>query len=112
MANVVFLDPVAYVQGKISRKHSKVIYSRMKATGAIYTSIRGERTTEPKASEIAQRTKFAVVSAAVNERMADTTKQAADKAAFKAQSKYTSVRGMLFGRAWELYDNGSVTWDD
>ena len=112
MANVVFLDPVAYVQGKISRKHSKVVYSRLKATGKVYTSIRGERSGEPSATELAQREKFRVVNAAVNVRMADPTKQAADKAAFRAQSKYSTLRGMLFSRAWEGYADGAVVWDD
>ena len=113
MAKVVYLDPIARLDGKISRKHSRVIYNYRKDTGAMYTSMQGERSTPVKPEEIAQRTKFRVVSQAVRLRLADTTKTAADAAAFKAQSTYPTFRGFMFARAWSLYDDTSSTviWD-
>ena len=114
MAKVVYLDPIARLDGKISRKHSKVIYNYRKDTGAMYTSMQGERSVPLSANEAAVRNKFRIVSAAVRLRIADTSKTAADTVAFKAQSRYATFRGFLFARAWSLYDDTSSTviWDD
>lgn len=113
MAKVTYLDPIAYLSGRVSKKHSQVIYNHRQDTGANYTSMRGERQTEPSASELAKRDKFRVVSAAVRARLNDATATAADKAAFKAQHKYPTFRGYLFATAWNLYDaqTQSVVWD-
>lgn len=72
------------------------------------------RSTDFKASEIAQQTKFAVVSAAANEVMADVTKEAKARVMWKAQVKYVTVRGMVFSMGWELYNPSTqeVDWGD
>ncbi len=113
MAKVQYLDPIAYLSGRVSKKHSQVVYNHRSDTGANYTSMRGERTTEPKPAELAARAKFKVVHAAVNARIRNTDTLATDTLAFRKQSKYATFRGFLFAQAWALYDEQSkeVVWE-
>ena len=60
------------------------------------------RTTPITADETAARTKFAAVSAAVNTRLHDTTKQAADQAAFVAQKDAANGKKTLRSYIWSL----------
>ena len=60
------------------------------------------RTTPVTAKEIGIRTKFAAVSAAVNTRMADTTQQAADLAAFNAQKNLANGKKTMKSYLWSL----------
>ena len=54
------------------------------------------------ANEIAVHTKFAAVSAAVNARLKDTTKQAADLAAFKQQKDAANGKKTMRSFIWSL----------
>ena len=60
------------------------------------------RSTPVTAKETGIRTKFAAVSTAVNTRLHDTTKQAADQAAFKAQKDAANGKKTLRSYIWSL----------
>ena len=60
------------------------------------------RTTPVTAKETGIRTKFAAVSAAVNTRFNDPTKQAADEAAFKAQKDTANGKKTMRSYLWSL----------
>ena len=60
------------------------------------------RTTPVTAKETGIRNKFAAVSAAVNTRLHDTTKQAADLAAFKLQKDTANGKKTLRSYIWSL----------
>ena len=60
------------------------------------------RTTPVTAKETGIRTKFAAVSAAVSARLLDTTKQADDLAAFKAQKDLPNGKKTMRSYIWSL----------
>ena len=60
------------------------------------------RSTQPTAKEQTVRTKFAAVSTAVNTRLNDPTKQAADEAAFKAQKDLANGKKTMRSYLWSL----------
>ena len=60
------------------------------------------RTTPVTAKETGIRTKFSAVSAAVNTRLHDTTKQADDQAAFLAQKDAANGKKTLRAYIWSL----------
>ena len=60
------------------------------------------RTTPVTAKETGIRNKFAAVSAAVNTRLHDTTKQAADLAAFNAQKDTANGKKTMRSYLWSL----------
>jgi len=60
------------------------------------------RTTPVTAKETGIRNKFAAVSAAVNTRLHDTTKQAADLAAFNAQKDSANGKKTMRSYLWSL----------
>ena len=60
------------------------------------------RTTPVTAKEVTIRTKFAAVSTAVNTRLNDTTKQAADEAAFKLQKDLANGKKTMRSYLWSL----------
>lgn len=60
------------------------------------------RTSSPSADELAVRSKFSAVSAAVNTRLHDVNKMAADEAAFKAQKDLAGGKKTLRAYVWSL----------
>jgi hypothetical protein len=60
------------------------------------------RTTPVTAKEVTIRTKFAAVSTAVNTRLNDPTKQAADEAAFKLQKDLANGKKTMRSFLWSL----------
>ena len=68
-----------------------------------------KRSTPVKASEIQQRQRFAAISAAVNARLKDPSKMAADDAAYRAQKNTAGGKKTLRSYIWSLemaaYDN-------
>lgn len=63
----------------------------------MFLSLRqNDRSTPVTANESAWRTTFGEIVVAVDERMKDPVRIAADQAAFKAQSKYKTMRQYLF----------------
>ena len=102
MGKVSFEYPVEAIHGKIKKSH-KVGFAQMKATGTKFTQCKGPRTTPVKPSETAARQKFAAVSANTRARMNNASTQAADRAAFKAQTRYKTFYGFLFRLEWDSY---------
>ena len=60
------------------------------------------RTSSPSADELAVRSKFSAVSTAVNTRLHDVNKMAADEAAFKAQKDMAGGKKTLRAYVWSL----------
>ena len=60
------------------------------------------RSTEPSADELAVRSKFSAVSAAVSARMQDPSKKAADLAAFNAQKNTKGGKATMRSYIWSL----------
>ena len=60
------------------------------------------RSTQPTAKEQTVRTKFAAVSTAVNTRLKDTSRQAADLEAFKAQKDTANGKTTMRSYLWSL----------
>lgn len=60
------------------------------------------RSTEPSADELAVRSKFSAVSAAVSARMQDPSKKAADLAAFNAQKDVKGGKTTMRSYIWSL----------
>ena len=60
------------------------------------------RSTPVSADEVEHRTKFSAVSAAVNARLKDPTKQAADLAAFNAQKNTAGGKTTMRSYIWSL----------
>ena len=115
MGKVVFMDPIEHISGKIAKKF-QTIYNHRNASGLNFTSVRGVRTASIKPGELEVRQKFRTIIAAVNTRAQDMSKMAADQAAFERQKaaggKYTTLRGFLFGKVYENYNDetGAVVW--
>ena len=107
MGKIHYEFPVKCVHGKIS-KSDKISFAKKTATGTTYGVKRDDWTMHYKTAEKAQaarlrQNKFKSVALAASERLADSTKQAADKAAFAAQSKYKTLWGYVFAAEWEEY---------
>ena len=92
MAKIVPMDLVKSMSGKICG-HSDISFARRGDTQ--YTMKRcNERTSEPSEAELAQRTKFATISAAVNARLKANAPE--DVAGFQSQKKYKTMRKYLW----------------
>ena len=92
MAKIVPMDLVKSMSGKIC-EHSDISFARRGDTQ--YTMKRcNERTSEPSEAELAQRTKFATISAAVNARLKANAPE--DVAGFQSQKKYKTMRKYLW----------------
>ena len=112
MAKVVWSAGIDSVSGALSKpgksgQHScnKMLLGthRVAATenpncNRIYLRKKVERSTSPSADEIAARTRFAAVAAAVRTRAQDLSKISADQEAFKAQKDQPGGRKTL--KAW------------
>lgn len=100
MSNVKYLDPIAHISGKICR-HSEVIFAHRKASGKNYTTkICNPRTSAPSALESQMRNKFSQATAATLLAMQDAQQLRAYTTAFKAQKKYTTLRGYIFAQEY------------
>ena len=118
MAQVVYLDPIDHVSGKISKKY-RTVYNYRKASKRKYTQVRDTRTTPPTANEMALHTKFRTVRLAALERAQDLMNMTQDQAAYAEARKvtgfkYTTFNGWLFAKAWENYkdESHSVIWPE
>ncbi len=98
MGKVVFEDPIHHISGKIAKKF-RTIYNYMKAT---YTSVHGERTTQPGTKELKARERFAGVAAMVTARRADLTKIVADQQAFLAQKDTAGGAKTMRAYLWRV----------
>ena len=106
MGQVVFLDPIDHISGKIA-KAFRTIFCFRKESKRKYTTIHSARTSAPTQEEILNRSRFGAVSQATQTRLHDLSKITADQAAFKAQ-KDTGYK-TLYSYVWHLeadkYDN-------
>lgn len=84
MSRVVFLDPVDYISGKISRKF-RTVYLRRRVSDKRFTQVRNERMTPVSSDETLARTRFGAIGRAVAARRKNLSTIAADTAAFNAQ---------------------------
>ncbi len=110
MGKVFYNDLINYISGKISRKY-RTCYNHKRASGLNFTSVHGDRTTQPCTDELKHREKFKTVSEAARRRAIDPMRLNYDRMDFfnelKAKGatfKYTTYRGWLFGKAWKCYD--------
>lgn len=98
MSKLKLEAPFVAFRGKIC-KHSNIIYKRLGQTN--YTSqICNPRTKPFSSAELARQSKFAQAVAAANIVLADTTQRAEAEAEFRAQSKYTTLRGYVIAREY------------
>ena len=84
MGKVVFEDPIHHISGKIAKKF-RTVYNYMKATGLKYTSVHGERSTQPSTKELKIRERFTAVAEMVRARKTDLSKIVIDQENFLAQ---------------------------
>ena len=93
MSSIKLEAPFQAFRGKIC-KHSKIIFAQRKGTN--YTSqICNPRTKAYSAEELARQQKFATALTNASTALADVTQKAAYETAFKAQSKYKTLRGYV-----------------
>ena len=93
MSSIKLEAPFQAFRGKIC-KHSKIIFAQR--GGTQYTSqICNPRTKAYSAEELARQQKFATALTNANTALADATQKAAYETAFKAQSKYKTLRGYV-----------------
>ena len=98
MSSIKLEAPFQAFRGKIC-KHSKIIYAQRKGTN--YTSqICHPRTKAYSADELARQAKFASAISNAKTAMEDATQLAAYETAFKAQSKYTTLRGYVIAQEY------------
>ena len=100
MAKYIPIDTIKSMSGKVCG-HSDISFAKKGET--LYTMKRcKQRTSPPSESELAQRAKFATISAAVNARL--KAEDPADVEAFKAQKKYKTLRKYLWQLETEKYE--------
>ena len=108
MAKITFIDPVKSVSGKLSKASTVTFMHRQAATSNAemlanpnYTHIIGKRKSKPSQAEIEYRTRFGAICTATKARLHDSTKMAADLAAFKKQSMYKTLRQYVWHQCAE-----------
>jgi hypothetical protein len=106
MSQVVFIDPVDHISGKISKKY-KTIFNYRSASGRKYTQVRGKRTTPVSIEEKDARFRFKSIAQAVNTRLHNMNQQAADQAAFAAQTRYKTLRQYVWAQETVAYDESN-----
>ena len=106
MAKVEYAFPVEKLHGKIAKSH-KIGFAHRAASKLNYTQSYGVRTTKYSQAEIDHQTKFAAVAAMVNARLADPNQMPLDQLAFRAQSKYKTLRQYVWHLCSEEYDKNN-----
>ena len=101
MGKPVFLDPIDYISGKISRKY-RTIYNRRKDNDRRYTQVRGERTTQPSTKELKLRERFTAVAAMVRARKIDLSKIVTDQENFLAQKDLATGAKTMKAYLWRV----------
>ena len=102
MAKVEYAFPVEKIHGKVA-KHHKIGFAHRVASKLNYTQSYGQRTTPVTQTEMDHRAKFAAVCIATNDRLIDPEQMPIDQMAFKAQSKYKTLRQYVFNQEWQAY---------
>lgn len=105
--SVTYLAPIDNASGKIFGKKSP--YCAVTRTwgkrqrGCTHMGKRNLVTNPYSEAETALKTKFAAVAIAVIQRLADPNQINADKAAFKAQTEYKTLRQYVWNQEWNAY---------
>lgn len=102
MSQVVFLDPIDHVSGKLSKK-GRVTYCYRSENDRKYTQIRGKRKTPYTTEDLARFDKFGAVSKSTAAVMKNPTLLNTAQIEFKAQSTYRKLRDYVWHREWENY---------
>ena len=102
MAKIDFAFPVDKVHGKLAKSH-KIGFAHRVASKLNYSTAYGVRSTAPTSKEIAHRKKFGEVAVQTTARLKDPMYIAADQAAFKAQTKYNTLRQYVFNVLLQEY---------
>ena len=101
MGKVVFEDPIHHISGKIAKKF-RTVYNYMKATGLKYTSVHGERSTQPSTKELKARERFTAVAAMVRARKIDLSKIVTDQENFLAQKDLATGAKTMKAYLWRV----------
>ena len=101
MGKVFFEDPIHHISGKIAKKF-RTIYNYMKATGLKYTSVHGERSTQPSTKELKARERFTAVAAMVRARKIDLSKIVTDQENFLAQKDTATGAKTMKAYLWRV----------
>ena len=101
MGKVFFEDPIHHISGKIAKKF-RTVYNYMKATGLKYTSVHGERSTQPSTKELKARERFTAVAAMVRARKIDLSKIVTDQEAFLAQKDSATGAKTMKAYLWRV----------
>ncbi len=99
MAKVVFIDPVNYVSGKIS-KASTTVYCYNKKTDHRFVRSYTPQEDNPTENQLTLRQKFAKAVTATYTRLNDTAQRPADEIAFAQQNKYKTIFGFVFSQVY------------
>ncbi len=100
MAKVTFIDLVDSVSGKYCKKDPNGTIFQKRPTCNVVCHIHNPYTGPATAAQVAVRTKFTAAVAATNAAMADPVQSAAYLTAFKAQTKYATLRGYIFAQEY------------
>ena len=105
--SISYLAPVDNASGKIFGKKEKFTAVTRnwgkRPRGCAATGQRDLKNKPYTEQELNHRAKFKAVVAATHSRMADSSKAAADMAAFKAQTKYKTLYHYVFRQEWSAY---------
>ena len=101
MGKVFFEDPIHHISGKIAKKF-RTVYNYMKATGLKYTSVHGERSTQPSTKELKARERFTAVAAMVRARKIDLSKIVIDQENFLAQKDTATGAKTMKAYLWRV----------
>ena len=98
MSKIKLEAPFKAFRGKIC-KHSDIIYKKMKDTN--YTSqICNPRTKPFSAAELARQVNFKTAVTQAGTILADAAQRATYETAFKAQTKYQTLRGYIIAQVY------------
>ena len=111
MARVSYIRPIESLHGKLGKKDI-VGYAMRTRSEFKFTVTRNDwkqpiEKIDPskRGAVLAHRAKFKAVGQLARLRMADPTKRQLDEAAFKAQTKYTTLFGFIFHDEWLSYED-------
>ena len=103
MAKVVFIDPVNYVSGKIS-KSSNTVYCYNAKTDHRFVRAYTPQQDNPTENQVALRQKFAKAVTATYTRLNDSAQRPIDEVAFAKQTKYKTIFGFVFSQVYAAED--------
>jgi len=100
MAKIEWKSPIEAMHGKLFEGFGAAKRKSVNQQGEQpnFSVFYGKRSTTPGNAELANRTRFATLSAMYELRKADSAKRLADQAAFKNQSYYKTLRAYMWSK--------------